>query len=122
MARDIKETRPEEELGRNRVSNSDESRLRDDTSRHESSEHRRFERVEESSLERDSVEHAAEEERLQRGRIQSGHTYHSRFTGKPARDDKSAEVFASFNPNERAVQLAEFWRYSDSEIEDSGYF
>ena len=76
----------------------------------------------EPSLESDAIKQAREEERRTRASIETGNSYHRRFTGRDARDDESAQVFASFDPRNTEPQLAEFWKYRDSEIDDSGYF
>lgn len=104
------------------VSGSDESEIRDEITVNGQTYKRFTSPDDPATLERDAAQQAAQRESEERAREASGHSYHRRFTGRDARDSKSAQVFASFDPADTNVQVCEFWKFNDSEIDSSGHF
>src|SRR5437762_6395179 len=63
-----------------------------------------------------------EAERKKRDEIEAGKSYCSRRFGGATCDDKSAQIYARFDKNDWRIQLAEFYRFHDAEVNTFGYF
>ncbi|AGS81865.1 internal scaffolding protein [Enterobacteria phage FL76 Tallahassee/FL/2012] len=75
-----------------------------------------------SGLRRDPVQQHLEAERQERATIEAGKEICRRRFGGATCDDQSAKIHAQFDPSNRSVQPAEFYRFNDNEINKYGYF
>lgn len=65
--------------------------------------------------------HADALKRQKDAEVEAGYHACFRATGFKAASDKSAQAFARYDAKDRGVQLAEFYRYNDSEVASRGY-
>src|SRR5699024_11729432 len=75
-----------------------------------------------AGLRRDAVQPDIEAERKKRDEIEAGKSYCSRSFGGATCDDKSAQIYASFDKNDWRIQPAEFYRFEDADVKTFGYF
>jgi len=104
------------------LSDKDVSRLRVRTSTDGTSQHVELVGTDESIFETRAALLAAEKERAKNLAIESGRVIALRYSGKQAKNDTVAQVFATFDERYTGVQPAEFYRYVDPEIDRHGYF
>ena len=104
------------------VQNQNEQGVRNGTTTNGRPEQSDFSGTDQATFQRISDELAAEAKIKADAEKQTGHSYHKKYTGVNARDDKSATVFARFDPKYTGVQPAEFYKCDDTEIDTYGYF
>ena len=104
------------------VQNPNESQLRDENVRNDQPINGMLNPAYQAGLRRDAVQSDIEAERKKRDEIEAGKSYCSRRFGGATCDDKSAQIYARFDKNDRRVQPAEFYRFHDAEVNTFGYF
>ena len=104
------------------IQNPNEPQLRNETQSNVSSVSGMPDSANTTGLRPDPVLERLEAERQERAEIEAGKLYSQRRFGGATCDDKSAKIYARFDPNNRSVQPAEFYRFTDPEISSYGYF
>ena len=104
------------------IQNSNESQLRNETQINGAPVGGVPDSTNTTGLRPDPVLERLEAERQERAEIEAGKLYSQRRFGGATCDDKSAKIYARFDPNDRSIQPAEFYRFTDSEISTYGYF
>ncbi|UGV20010.1 replication initiator protein [Vibrio phage vB_VpP_WS1] len=102
--------------------NINESGLRNDNANYGASESGRPSTIDPDTLERQRQELAAEREREARIKRQNAEAYFKSANPNATITDQSIGAIESFNPNDTRPQAAEFWNFSDPELDDYGYF
>lgn len=105
-----------------RISGQDVPRVRDVDPVSQQTQSHRFVGVDPADVRDDPLHASREAERQERAEIAAGHDAAIRFTGRSAKTDKLARVYAKYDPSVRHVQPAEFYRFVDPEIETFGHF
>src|SRR5207247_1858036 len=82
------------------------SRLRDENAHNDKSVHGVLNPTYQAGLRRDAVQPDIEAERKKRDEIEAGKSYCSRRFGGATCDDKSAQIYASFDKNDWRIQPA----------------
>ena len=110
------------EIERQNEQNFNEPQPRDDHAQYGQSESGRASTIDADTLERQRQELAAERERAARIERQNAENYFKSANPNATITDQSIGAIASFNPNDTRPQAAEFWNYTDSELNEYGYF
>lgn len=114
-------TKPNE-TERQNEQNLNESQLRNDHAQYGQSESGRPSTIDADTLERQRQELAAERERQKIIERKNAENYFKSANPNATITDQSVGAIASFNPNDTRPQAAEFWNYTDSELNEYGYF
>src|SRR5712671_7915194 len=96
--------------------------LRDENAHNDKSIHGVLNPTYLAGLRRDAVQPDIEAERKKRDESEAGKSYCSRRFGGATCDDKSAQIYARFDKNDRRIQTAEFYRLHDTEVNTFVYF
>src|SRR5690349_22808069 len=104
------------------VQNQNEPQLRDENAHNDKSVHGVLNPTYQAGLRRDAVQPDIEAERKKRDEIEAWKSYCSRRCGGANCDDKSAQIYDSFDKNDWRIQPAEFYRFHDAEVNTFGYF
>src|SRR2546423_12264410 len=92
------------------VQNQNARSLRDENAHNDKSVHGVVNPAYQAGLRRDAVKPDSEAERKKRDEIEAGKSYCSRRFGGATCDDKSAQIYARLDKNDRRTQPAEFYR------------
>src|SRR5690606_19184413 len=101
---------------------SSDLQLLDENAHNDKSVHGVLNPTYQAGLRRDAVQPDIEAERKKRAEIEAGKSYCSRRFGGATCHDKSAQIYARIDKNDRRIQPAEFYRFHDAEVNTFGYF
>src|SRR5262249_11977859 len=102
------------------VQNQNEPQLRDENAHNDKSVHGVLNPTYQAGLPRDVFQPDIEAERKKRDENQAGKSYCSRRLGGPPCHDKSAQIYALFDKNDKRTQPAELYRFHGAEVNPFG--
>src|SRR5262249_30366176 len=104
------------------VQNQNEPQLRDENAHNDKSVHGVLNPTYPAGLRRQGVQPDSQAERKKRDESEAGKRYRSRRSGGATCDDKSDQIHARFDKNDRRIQPVQHYHFHNAEVNPSGYF
>src|SRR4051812_49696778 len=98
------------------VQNQNEPQLRDENAHNDKSVHGGLNPTYQAGFRRDAVQTDIEAERKKRDEIEAGKSYYTRRFGGAISGDKTAQIYASFDRNDRLIQPAQVYSFHAAEV------